>query len=80
MSCSTKRPSPRRWGRLQDAGIAVALFIDPDMRQIEMAKVLGAKSDRDPNSSLFGSENGGGTAGGVERPARIDLRSPSNSV
>ena len=31
-------------GRLQAAGIAVALFIDPDIRQIEIAKVLGAKA------------------------------------
>jgi pyridoxine 5-phosphate synthase len=31
-------------GRLQAAGIAVALFIDPDIRQIELAKVLGAKA------------------------------------
>ena len=30
--------------RLQTAGIAVALFIDPDIRQIEIAKVLGAKA------------------------------------
>ena len=30
--------------RLQKAGIAVALFIDPDIRQIEIAKVLGAKA------------------------------------
>ena len=31
-------------GRLKAAGIAVALFIDPDIRQIEIAKVLGAKA------------------------------------
>src|ERR1700730_5504790 len=30
--------------RLRQAGIAVALFIDPDVRQIEIAKVLGAKA------------------------------------
>ncbi len=30
--------------RLQVAGIAVALFIDPDLRQIEVAKILGAKA------------------------------------
>jgi pyridoxine 5-phosphate synthase len=30
--------------RLQAANIAVALFIDPDMRQIEVAKILGAKA------------------------------------
>ena len=30
--------------RLQHAGIAVSLFIDPDIRQIEIAKVLGAKA------------------------------------
>jgi pyridoxine 5-phosphate synthase len=30
--------------RLQAAGIAVALFIDPDIRQIEIAKVLSAKA------------------------------------
>jgi pyridoxine 5-phosphate synthase len=30
--------------RLHHAGIAVALFIDPDIRQIEIAKVLGAKA------------------------------------
>jgi pyridoxine 5-phosphate synthase len=30
--------------RLKDAGIAVSLFIDPDLRQIEMAKLLGAKA------------------------------------
>lgn len=29
---------------LQKAGIAVALFIDPDLRQIEIAKILGAKA------------------------------------
>ena len=29
---------------LQKAGIAVALFIDPDIRQIEIAKILGAKA------------------------------------
>ena len=32
----------RAMERLQQAGIAVALFIDPDMRQIEIAKILGA--------------------------------------
>jgi pyridoxine 5-phosphate synthase len=30
--------------RLKGAGIAVALFVDPDVRQIEMAKLLGAKA------------------------------------
>jgi pyridoxine 5-phosphate synthase len=30
--------------RLSDAGIDVSLFIDPDARQIEMAKLLGAKA------------------------------------
>lgn len=30
--------------RLRDAGIHVSLFLDPDDRQIEMAKVLGAKA------------------------------------
>lgn len=30
--------------RLQQAGIAVALFIDPDVRQIEVAKILGARA------------------------------------
>jgi pyridoxine 5-phosphate synthase len=30
--------------RLTSARIAVALFIDPDLRQIEMAKVLGARA------------------------------------
>src|SRR5436190_811670 len=30
--------------RLKDAGIAVALFIDPDVRQIEVAKILGARA------------------------------------
>ncbi len=30
--------------RLKAQGIAVALFLDPDIRQIEMAKVLGAKA------------------------------------
>ncbi|MSQ96017.1 MAG: pyridoxine 5'-phosphate synthase [Gemmataceae bacterium] len=30
--------------QLQAAGIAVALFIDPDLRQIEVAKILGAKA------------------------------------
>src|SRR5207248_5739973 len=30
--------------RLSDAGIEVSLFIDPDARQIEMAKLLGAKA------------------------------------
>jgi pyridoxine 5-phosphate synthase len=30
--------------RLQKADIAVSLFIDPDIRQIEIAKVLGAKA------------------------------------
>ncbi|MBI3822140.1 MAG: pyridoxine 5'-phosphate synthase [Planctomycetes bacterium] len=30
--------------RLHAAGIAVALFIDPDIRQIEVAKILGAKA------------------------------------
>jgi pyridoxine 5-phosphate synthase len=34
----------RAMERLQKAGIPVALFIDPDMRQIEIAKVLGAKA------------------------------------
>jgi pyridoxine 5-phosphate synthase len=29
---------------LHKAGIAVALFIDPDIRQIEIAKILGAKA------------------------------------
>ncbi len=28
--------------RLQEAGISVSLFIDPDLRQIEMSKLLGA--------------------------------------
>jgi pyridoxine 5-phosphate synthase len=30
--------------RLHQAGIAVSLFIDPDLRQIEIAKLLGAKA------------------------------------
>ena len=30
--------------RLHKAGIAVSLFIDPDMRQVEAAKVLGARA------------------------------------
>lgn len=30
--------------RLHKAGIAVSLFIDPDLRQIEVAKLLGAKA------------------------------------
>ncbi len=30
--------------RLHQAGIAVALFIDPDIRQIEIAKILGARA------------------------------------
>jgi pyridoxine 5-phosphate synthase len=30
--------------RLQKAGIAISLFIDPDVRQIETAKLLGAKA------------------------------------
>jgi pyridoxine 5-phosphate synthase len=30
--------------RLHDGGIAVSLFLDPDDRQIEIAKVLGAKA------------------------------------
>jgi len=30
--------------RLQDAGIDVSLFLDPDDRQIEIARVLGAKA------------------------------------
>jgi pyridoxine 5-phosphate synthase len=30
--------------RLAGAGIEVSLFIDPDVRQIEMAKILGAKA------------------------------------
>jgi pyridoxine 5-phosphate synthase len=30
--------------RLVDAGIEVSLFIDPDVQQIEMAKLLGAKA------------------------------------
>ena len=30
--------------RLHKAGVAVSLFIDPDIRQIEIAKVLGAKA------------------------------------
>jgi len=30
--------------RLHEAGIAVSLFIDPDLRQIEVAKLLGAKA------------------------------------
>jgi len=34
----------RAMERLQQAGIAVALFIDPDMRQIEIAKILGARA------------------------------------
>ena len=34
----------RAVGRLTAAGIEVALFIDPDARQIEMAKVLGARA------------------------------------
>lgn len=34
----------RAVGRLTECGIDVSLFIDPDPRQIEMAKVLGAKS------------------------------------
>lgn len=29
---------------MKEHGIAVALFVDPDIRQIEMAKVLGAKA------------------------------------
>src|SRR5437867_1882136 len=34
----------RAMQRLKEAGIEVALFVDPDDRQIEMAKLLGAKA------------------------------------
>jgi pyridoxine 5-phosphate synthase len=34
----------RAMERLHAAGIAVSLFIDPDLRQIEIAKLLGAKA------------------------------------
>jgi pyridoxine 5-phosphate synthase len=34
----------RAMERLQKAGIAVSLFVDPDIRQVEIAKVLGAKA------------------------------------
>lgn len=34
----------RAMKRLKEKGIAVSLFVDPDMRQVEMAKVLGAKA------------------------------------
>jgi pyridoxine 5-phosphate synthase len=34
----------RAMERLAAAGIAIALFIDPDLRQIETAKLLGAKA------------------------------------
>jgi len=34
----------RAMQRLRDAGIAVSLFLDPDDRQIDIAKVLGAKA------------------------------------
>lgn len=39
-----QRAVARAMERLQKAGIAVALFIDPDLRQVETAKVLGAKA------------------------------------
>src|SRR5262249_18299522 len=55
----------RAMQRLRDAGIAVSLFLDPDDRQIDIAKVLGAKAveiqtasyseartDADPDSEL----------------------------
>src|SRR2546423_1383436 len=31
-------------GKLRDAGICVSLFLDPDPRQLEMAKTLGAEA------------------------------------
>src|SRR5262249_8444397 len=34
----------RAMHRLRDAGIAVSLFLDPNDRQIDIAKVLGAKA------------------------------------
>jgi pyridoxine 5-phosphate synthase len=30
--------------RLRSAGVAVVLFVDPDQRQIELAKILGARA------------------------------------
>ncbi len=32
----------RAMGKLREAGVEVSLFVDPDQRQIEMAKLLGA--------------------------------------
>jgi len=37
-----KREVERAVKRLTDAGIEVSLFVDPDVRQLEMAKLLGA--------------------------------------
>jgi pyridoxine 5-phosphate synthase len=34
----------RAMGKLKEAGIEVSLFVDPDSRQIEVAKLLGAKA------------------------------------
>ena len=44
MSCSHQAAVAKAMERLHQAGIAVSLFIDPDLRQIEIAKLLGAKA------------------------------------
>lgn len=41
---ANQEPVARALGRLVEAGIEVALFVDPDARQIEMAKLLGARA------------------------------------
>lgn len=51
---------------LKAAGIHVSLFIDPDPRQVEMARLLGADAVELQTGSY--SESGGGT----EREARLE--------
>ena len=54
--------------RLKSAGIEVSLFVDPDHRQIETAKLLGAKADRDSDRELLRSPKSRGPRARAVRP------------
>ena len=54
------------------AGIAVALFIDPDLRQIEIAKVLGAEAIEIQTARYSEAKTHADRQQRIERLARID--------
>ncbi len=50
----------RSMGRLKNRGIEVSLFIDPDLKQVEKAKALGADAVEFHTGDLANEKNGAG--------------------